>query len=83
MHMFQQVPKIVMSSSPSTRFDGNDIDGLRDCDMPIRAKGQFLEPYAETKAMGEIALRNACCDELMTVAIAPHQVCLNNSLRGR
>lgn len=62
-----------MSSSPSTRFDGNDIDGLRDIDMPIRPKGEFLEPYAETKAMGEMALRNACCDELMTVAIAPHQ----------
>jgi hypothetical protein len=63
-----------MSSSPSTRFTGNDIDGERDCDMEIRPPGQFLEPYAETKAMGEIAMREACCDDLMTVCIAPHQV---------
>ena len=30
--------------------------------------------YAESKALGEIAVREACCDSLMTVAIAPHQV---------
>jgi nucleoside-diphosphate-sugar epimerase len=63
-----------MSSSPSTRFDGKDISGLRESDLKIQEPGQFLQPYAETKAMGEKALRAACCDELMTVAIAPHQV---------
>ena len=28
------VPKIVMSSSPSTRFDGSDVDGVTEADMP-------------------------------------------------
>ena len=28
------VPKMVMSSSPSTRFTGEDIDGLSDWDLP-------------------------------------------------
>ncbi|KNC71039.1 hypothetical protein SARC_16428, partial [Sphaeroforma arctica JP610] len=62
-----------MSSSPSTRFDGNDMYGVTEDDMQIRQEGEFLEPYAETKAMGEVAMRDACCDEFMTVAIAPHQ----------
>mmetsp|Transcript_11499 Transcript_11499/g.32615 ORF Transcript_11499/g.32615 Transcript_11499/m.32615 type:complete len:353 (+) Transcript_11499:119-1177(+) len=69
-----KVPRIVMSSSPSTRFDGKDISGLRECDLKIQEPGKFLQAYAETKAMGEVALCEACCDELMTVAIAPHQV---------
>lgn len=68
------VPKLVGSSSPSTRFDGSDIDGLTEDDLSIRPAGEFLEAYAETKAMGEVALREACCDELLTVAVAPHQV---------
>mmetsp|Transcript_35085 Transcript_35085/g.88420 ORF Transcript_35085/g.88420 Transcript_35085/m.88420 type:complete len:364 (+) Transcript_35085:80-1171(+) len=69
-----KVPRIVMSSSPSTRFDGKDIAGLAESELKIQEPGKFLQPYAETKAMGEVALREACCDELMTVAIAPHQV---------
>ena len=28
------VRKIVMSSSPSTRFDGSDVDGLTEAQMP-------------------------------------------------
>jgi len=69
------IRKIVMSSSPSTRFDGNDINGLREDQLSIRPKGQFLQAYAETKAMGEMAMREACDGEtLLTVAVAPHQV---------
>eukprot|EP00638_Chattonella_subsalsa_P000021 CAMPEP_0117742988 /NCGR_PEP_ID=MMETSP0947-20121206/5860_1 /TAXON_ID=44440 /ORGANISM="Chattonella subsalsa, Strain CCMP2191" /LENGTH=285 /DNA_ID=CAMNT_0005559589 /DNA_START=93 /DNA_END=947 /DNA_ORIENTATION=- len=67
-----KVPKIIFSSSPSTRFDGNDIDGLRESELKFPKK--WLEPYAETKAMGERAITEACCDELMTTSIAPHQV---------
>jgi hypothetical protein len=33
-----------------------------------------LQDYAKTKALGEIAVTKACCRELMTVSIAPHQV---------
>ena len=30
------IGKIVMSSSPSTRFDGSDVEGLRECDCKIQ-----------------------------------------------
>ena len=70
-----KVHKIVMSSSPSTRFDGRDICGKSADELPIRPPGRFLQAYAETKAMGEVACRQACDGkELLTVAIAPHQV---------
>eukprot|EP00179_Madagascaria_erythrocladioides_P019235 CAMPEP_0198333138 /NCGR_PEP_ID=MMETSP1450-20131203/18756_1 /TAXON_ID=753684 ORGANISM="Madagascaria erythrocladiodes, Strain CCMP3234" /NCGR_SAMPLE_ID=MMETSP1450 /ASSEMBLY_ACC=CAM_ASM_001115 /LENGTH=365 /DNA_ID=CAMNT_0044037643 /DNA_START=83 /DNA_END=1180 /DNA_ORIENTATION=- len=69
-----KVPKLIASSSPSTRFHGNSISGLREDQMTICPPGKFMEPYAETKAMGEQAVAEACCDSLMTVNIAPHQV---------
>lgn len=68
------VKKIVMSSSPSTRFDGSDVDGLTEEQMPSLPQQSYLQIYAETKAMGEKALTDACCEELMTIAVAPHQV---------
>jgi nucleoside-diphosphate-sugar epimerase len=68
------IRRLVGSSSPSTRFDGRDIAGLREDQLSIRPAGEFLEAYAETKAMGEVALREACSAELLTVAVAPHQV---------
>lgn len=68
------VPKIVMSSSPSTRFDGTDVDGLTEDDMPSLPMKSYMQAYAASKAAGELALRNACTDDLMTVAVAPHQV---------
>mmetsp|Transcript_16879 Transcript_16879/g.38126 ORF Transcript_16879/g.38126 Transcript_16879/m.38126 type:complete len:406 (-) Transcript_16879:79-1296(-) len=68
------VPKIVMSSSPSTRFDGSDIEGLSETDMPALPMKKYLQEYAATKAAGEKLLTDACCDELLTIAIAPHQV---------
>lgn len=44
-------------------------------DLPMRPPGQFLEPYAETKAQGEKAMCDACDGErLLTCAISPHQV---------
>lgn len=77
------VKKIVMSSSPSTRFPYPDpnIDGLTEDDL-YRINGGdyapvFLQPYAETKAMGEKLIRDACGSEegdLLTIAVAPHQV---------
>jgi nucleoside-diphosphate-sugar epimerase len=67
------VPKIVLSSSPSTRFDGSDIDGLTEDQLPFPPRN-FLQLYAESKYLAEKALREACSDELMTVAVAPHQV---------
>lgn len=70
------VRKLVYSSSPGTRFTGPDICGLREEDLPIPRR--FLAIYAETKAIGEVAVRNACRDiddnPFYTVAVAPHQI---------
>jgi len=69
------VKKVVMSSSPSTRMNGTSIKWKREEDLEILPPGKFLEPYAETKAMGEVAMRDACDGEsFLTVAVAPHQV---------
>lgn len=68
------VPKIVMSSSPSTRMDGADLDGVSETELPSIPMRRYLQEYAKTKAEGERLLTDACCDELMTVAVAPHQV---------
>jgi nucleoside-diphosphate-sugar epimerase len=77
------IKKIVMSSSPSTRFPYPDpnIKGLTEDQLKEINKGDFapvfLQPYAETKAMGEKAVRDACgskAGDLFTIAVAPHQV---------
>jgi len=69
------VHKIVMSSSPSTRFDGSDVDGLTEAQMPALPQKRYLQIYAATKAEAEVACMAACePPELMTVAVAPHQV---------
>lgn len=122
-------PKLVMSSSPSTRFDGGDVDGLTEAQLPQIPQRRYLQEcvtgraksrarraalhrspdrspphtiprapfalppsnpsrpscslpsrracrvrYARTKALGELAVRAACSDQLRTVAVAPHQV---------
>ena len=67
-----------MSSSPSTRFDGSDVDGLTEAEMPaLPLPNGYLQTYAETKAMGELVMLNEQDqkdDGLLTVAVAPHQV---------
>ena len=124
------VRKVVMSSSPSTRFDGTDVDGATEAQMPAlplprcaaaraftapspwpapgragspragrgprtharthartrmfthtRAHGgacqcgrRYMQEYAGSKARGELKMLDACCDNLMTIAVAPHQV---------
>mmetsp|Transcript_44123 Transcript_44123/g.106341 ORF Transcript_44123/g.106341 Transcript_44123/m.106341 type:complete len:412 (+) Transcript_44123:131-1366(+) len=68
------VKKIVMSSSPSTRFTGEDVDGLTEEQMPDLPLEKYLQTYAETKAMGEIELLKMDQSKCMTIAVAPHQV---------
>jgi nucleoside-diphosphate-sugar epimerase len=77
------VKKLVMSSSPSTRFPYPDptINGKSEADLAVINGGEypkkFMQPYAETKALGEKAVRDACgttADDLLTIAVAPHQV---------
>lgn len=70
----QKVPKLVMSSSPSTRFTGEDINGLTEDELPKIPQQKYMQEYAASKALGEIACLKACCPELLTVAVAPHQV---------
>ena len=59
-----------MSSSPSTRFTGEDVDGLRESDMPSLPLKSYMQEYAGSKARGELAMTAACSEELMTVSIA-------------
>ena len=61
---------------PTLRGDGclYCAERIHHGQLRIRPPGAFLEAYAETKAMGEMAMTQACCPELMTVADAPHQV---------
>jgi hypothetical protein len=47
-------------------------DSLTEDDLPIPDK--FLAVYAETKAYGEIKVHKACCDDLLTISVAPHQI---------
>jgi nucleoside-diphosphate-sugar epimerase len=74
------IRKLVMSSSPSTRFPYPDpnVRGKREDELEADNGGtyspQFHATYAKTKAMGEQAVLEACSDELMTIAVAPHQV---------
>jgi len=68
------VPRLVFSSSPSTRFNGGDIEGLREDELQIPTK--FLALYAESKAYAEKEVRKACDPDnnFFTIAVAPHQV---------
>jgi nucleoside-diphosphate-sugar epimerase len=77
------ITRLVMSSSPSTRFPFPDpsVNGYSEKQLQTLNGGDyapvFLQPYAETKAMGEKAVREACGvrnSDLLTVAVAPHQV---------
>lgn len=74
------IRKLVMSSSPSTRFPYPDpnVRGLSEDQLEEINGGpyspQFHASYARTKAMGEKVVLEACSDELMTIAVAPHQV---------
>ena len=67
-----KVPKLVYSSSPSTRFHGHDVTGQREEELTYPKK--YLALYAESKAYAEMEVSKVCCDELLTVSIAPHQV---------
>jgi nucleoside-diphosphate-sugar epimerase len=68
------VKKLVFSSSPSTRFTGEDVDGLTEDEMPKLPLEKYMQTYAETKAMAEMEVAKACDEDFMTVSVAPHQV---------
>lgn len=66
------IKKLVFSSSPSTRFVGGDVDGPTEDGLPGLPLKRYLQDYAETKAMGEMAVSAAT--DLLTISVAPHQV---------
>ena len=69
------VRKLVFASSPSTRFHGTDIKGLREDQLTIPTT--FLAPYAKSKAIAEQDVNDACKEDhnsLLTVCISPHQI---------
>lgn len=66
------VGRLVMASSPTTVLDGTSVLGATEAQL--HAPRTFLHEYARTKAMGTEAVLTASCDELLTCAIAPHQV---------
>ena len=75
-----RVPKLVNSSSPSTRFTGADIRNLTEDELPMPTT-KFLQVYAETKAIAERLVAEACQDDdnentpfFGTVSVAPHQI---------
>eukprot|EP01060_Flectonema_neradi_P027504 TRINITY_DN3710_c0_g1_i2.p1 TRINITY_DN3710_c0_g1~~TRINITY_DN3710_c0_g1_i2.p1 ORF type:complete len:397 (+),score=70.93 TRINITY_DN3710_c0_g1_i2:103-1293(+) len=69
------VKKLVFSSSPSTRFNGDDVDGGTEDDLPPLPQKSYLQEYARTKAMGELEVTKAAKDgSLLAVSVAPHQV---------
>lgn len=65
------VRKLVMSSSPSTRFDGNDINGLKEDDLVVPEK--FLEA---SKTDGTDGAKNFT--KCYTVFIAPRWPFVHN-----
>lgn len=65
---------MVFSSSPSTRFTGEDVDGQTEADMPELPLERYMQTYAETKAQGELEVRAAITDDFLAVSVAPHQV---------
>jgi hypothetical protein len=71
----QNVRKVVCAGTPSTRMDGRDIDGKTEDELPMPKR--FTAHYAETKALAELALREAAEEgHLLTVTVCPHQVAL-------
>lgn len=69
-----KVPKMVMTSSPSTRMNGDDIYNKKEEQMPDPMSFTQLQEYARTKALGEdYALKQNSADFLVC-AIGPHQV---------
>ena len=81
------VSKIVMSSSPSTRFDpwNLDITGLREEELMFPDERtpprKFVAEYAKTKAMGERLLRSENGSKLYTSTGTPSSA--TTSVNGR
>ena len=69
-----KVPRLVMTSSPSTRMRGEDIFDKKEEELPDPMSFEQLQEYARTKALGERFTLEQNSKELMTCAIGPHQV---------
>ena len=67
------VKKVVMSSSPLTRFIGDDVDGLTEDEMTRLPLKRYLKTYADNKSTSEMAMLESRSDDFMTTSVAPHQ----------
>lgn len=73
------VRKLVLSGTPSSRFEGSltsrpCIDGLTEAQMPKLPLKEYMQTYAQTKAMAEMAVTAAVSDDFLATTVAPHQV---------
>ena len=86
-----RVPRIVMSTSPSTRFDGSDIDGLSEADLPkipMKRYMQVLHTHAPlytaytASASGGLMLHHphSSCYHLPRHTLHPRQLAKRPSL---
>jgi len=64
------VRTLVDCSTPSTRFNGYDIEGRCESELAYAS----VHEYARTKTLGEKAILAANGDGIATCAVAPHQV---------
>ena len=64
-------PVFVDCSSPSTRFDGQNIEGKMEHELPYCFSGH---EYARTKALAESFVLESNGSGIATCAVAPHQV---------
>lgn len=68
------IPKLVITSSPSTRLDGSDVYYLREDQCPEPDSFEQLQEYSRTKALGEQYALSQNSSSLLVCSIAPHQV---------
>jgi nucleoside-diphosphate-sugar epimerase/sterol desaturase/sphingolipid hydroxylase (fatty acid hydroxylase superfamily) len=68
------VPTMVLTASPSTKMNGDDIYNLSEDQLKVPKPNQYLQEYARTKALGENFALKSNCPELRICAVGPHQV---------
>jgi len=69
--LFNHVPRLIHTSSPSVIFDDSDMENL---DETIAYPATYLAPYPETKAMAEKLVVKAVRKGLATIILRPHLI---------
>ncbi|XP_076467798.1 sterol-4-alpha-carboxylate 3-dehydrogenase, decarboxylating-like isoform X2 [Babylonia areolata] len=66
------VKRLVLTSSASVVYEGKDIQGGREEDLPYAASP--IDAYTETKILQEQIVLSANCGDFHTVAVRPHGI---------